>query len=73
MARQAALKEVAVMKKKKRVEKARRKHGKEMEIARRVWASENQKDVEAELELEEPTETCVDGVHRRTRETGALL
>ena len=44
------------MKKKKRAEKARRKHGKEMEIARRVRAGENQSDIEVELESEEPTE-----------------
>ena len=43
-------------KKKKRVEKARRRHGKEMEISRGVWARENRSDVEAELESEEPTE-----------------
>jgi hypothetical protein len=44
-----------VVKKKKRAKKARKKHGKEMEIARRVRAGENQSDVEAELESEEPT------------------
>jgi len=41
VARQAALKEATIEKKKKRAEKARRKHGKEMEIARRVRAGEN--------------------------------
>ena len=55
MARQAALKEAAVVKK-KRAEKAQRKHGKEMEITQRVRASENQSDVEAKLESEDPTE-----------------
>jgi hypothetical protein len=55
VARQATLKEVMVVKKKKRAKKARKKHGKEMEIARRVRAGENQSDVEAELESEEPT------------------
>ena len=43
-------------KKKKRAEKAQRKHGKEMEITQRVRASENQSDVEAKLESEDPTE-----------------
>ena len=38
VARQAALKEAAVAKKKKRAEKAWRRHKKEKEIARRVWA-----------------------------------
>ena len=37
------------MKKKKRAEKVRRKHGNRMVIARLVRASENQSDVEAEL------------------------
>lgn len=55
MAQQATLKEVAV-EKKKRAEKARRKHVKEMEIARCVWARENKSNIEAELELEDPTE-----------------
>ena len=50
---QGALKEAAVAKK-KRAEKARRRHEKEREIARRVWAGENRRDVEAELESEEP-------------------
>ena len=49
MARQAALKEAAIVKKKKRAEKAWRKHEKEMEIARQVQARENRSDVEAEL------------------------
>ena len=55
MAQQAALKEVVVVKK-KRAEKARRKHRKEMEIARWVRACENRSDVEAELESEDPME-----------------
>ena len=55
MARQAALKQVAVAKK-KRAEKARRRHEKEKETARWVRAGENRSDVEAELESEEPTE-----------------
>jgi len=38
---QATLKEVAVAKKKKRAEKARRRNEKEKEIARRVQAGEN--------------------------------
>ena len=46
MAWKAALKEAAIEKKKKRAEKARRKHGKEMEIARRVRADENRSHVE---------------------------
>ena len=40
---------------KKRAEKAQRRHQKEQEIAQCVWARENRSDVEAELELEEPT------------------
>jgi hypothetical protein len=53
---QAALKEAADAKKKKRVEKARRKHQKEQDITMRVWARENRSDIEAELKLEEPME-----------------
>ena len=56
MARQAALKEAAVTKKKKRAEKAWRRHEKEKEIARPVRAGENQSDMEAKVESEEPTE-----------------
>ena len=44
MAWQAALKEARVVKK-KRAEKARRKHRKEMEITRRVRTGENRSDV----------------------------
>jgi len=50
------MKEAAVVKKKKRAEKARRKHGREMEIARWVRAGENQSDIEAELESKDPME-----------------
>ena len=50
MAQEATQKEVADAKKKKRVEKAQRRHEKEKEIAWRVWAGENWSDVEAELE-----------------------
>ena len=56
MAWQAALKEVADAKKKKRAEKARRKHEREMEITRWVRAGESRGDVEAELESEDPME-----------------
>ena len=48
--------EAAVEKKKKRAEKARKKHEKEMEIAQRVRAKENRSDIESELESEDPTE-----------------
>ena len=50
VARQAALKEAADAKKRKRAEKAQRKHQKEQDIAPRVRAGENTSDVEAELE-----------------------
>ena len=50
------MKEATDAKKKKRAEKARRRHENEKEIARRVWAGENRSDVEAELESEEPME-----------------
>ena len=56
MARQAAQKEVAVERKRKKAEEARRKPEKEKEITQRVWARENRSDVESELELEDPTE-----------------
>ena len=56
MARQATLKEVADIQKKKRAEKARRRHQKEQDITRRVWTGENRSDVEAELESEDPME-----------------
>ena len=45
-----------VERKRKKVEEARRKHEKEMEIARRVRARENRSNVESELESEDPTE-----------------
>ena len=54
MARLAALKEAVVERKKKKAENARRKHEKEMEIARRVRAEENRSDIESELESEDP-------------------
>ena len=50
------MKEAADTKKKRRAEMAQRRHEKEMEITRRVWAGESQSDVEAKLESEEPTE-----------------
>ena len=56
MAWQAAQKEAAVERKRKKVEEARWKHEKEMEIARRVQVVENRGDVELELESEDPTE-----------------
>ena len=56
MARQATLKEVANGRKKKRAEKARRRHQKEQDIARCVWAGENRSDIEAELKSEDPME-----------------
>ena len=56
MAQQAALKEAADGKKKKRAEKARRKHQKEQDIARRMRARDNRSDIEAELESDDPTE-----------------
>ena len=56
MAWQVALKEAVVKKKKKRAEKAWRRHQKEKDITRRVWARENRSDIEAELESEDPTE-----------------
>ena len=56
MARQAAQKEVADAKKKKRAEKARRRHEMEKEIARWVRAKENRSGMEAEIESEEPME-----------------
>ena len=45
MARQATLKEAADAMKKNRAENARRRHEKEMEIARWVRVGENQSDV----------------------------
>jgi len=45
-----------IERKKKKAEEARRKHEKEMEIARRVWAGENMSDVESEPESEDPIE-----------------
>ena len=48
------------MKKKKRAEKAQRKHGKETKIAQRMRARENRSDMEAELKSEEPMELCGD-------------
>ena len=45
---------MAVERKKKKVEEARRKHEKEMEITRRVRARENRSDIESELESRTP-------------------
>ena len=50
------MKEVAFAKKKNRTEKAQRRFEKEKEIGRRVQAGESRSDMEAELELEDPTE-----------------
>jgi len=52
----AAQKEVADARKKKKAEEAQRKHEKEMEIARRVWARENRSDVKSEIESKDPIE-----------------
>ena len=53
---QATLKEAANGRKKKRAEKARRRHQKEQDIARRVRAKENRSNIEVELESEDPME-----------------
>ena len=50
------MKEAAEAKKKKRAEKAWRRHDNEKEIAPRVRDGENRSDVEVELESEEPME-----------------
>ena len=42
--------------KKKRAEKAQRRHQKEQDIARRVWVMENRSDVEAKHASEDPME-----------------
>ena len=56
MAKQAAQKEATDAKKKKKAEVAHWNHKKEKEVARRVKAGERKSDVEAELELEDPTD-----------------
>ena len=56
-AQQATQREVALAKKKKKAEKARRRFDKEKEINRWVrGGGERQSDVEVELEVEEPME-----------------
>ena len=57
-----------VERKRKKAEEARRKHEKEMEIARRVWARENKSDVESELESEDPTEVGDDMIFSKEEE-----
>ena len=56
MARQAAQKEAADARKKKRTKEVRWKQEKEKEITRRVKARERRSDVESELESEAPRE-----------------
>ena len=56
VAKQAAQKEAADPRKKKKAEVAHRKHKKEKEVARRVKAEERKSDVEAELELDDSTD-----------------
>ena len=56
MARQATLKEAVDGRKKKRAEKAWRRHQKEQDIARCVWAGENRSNIDIELESEDPME-----------------
>ena len=54
MARQAAQKEAADARKKKKAEVAHRKYKKKKEVARRVKARERKSDAESELESEDP-------------------
>ena len=54
MAQQAAQKEAADARKKKKTEVAHRKYKKEKEVARRMKARERKSDVESELESEDP-------------------
>ena len=68
---QAALKEAAVVKKKKRAEKARRRFKKEKEIGQWVRAGESRSGVEAELESEEPMEMGGDASTSEDERTGA--
>ena len=57
MAKQAAQKEAAdARKKKKKAEVAHWNYKKEKEVARRVKAGERKRDVEAELELDDSTD-----------------
>ena len=56
MARQATLKEAADGRKKKIVEKAQWRHQTEQDISRPVRAGENKSNIEAEVELDDPTE-----------------
>lgn len=65
MAQQATLKEAMDGRKKKSAKKARRKHGKEMEIARQVQAGENRSDMEAKIESEDPTKVGGDASSSR--------
>ena len=67
VARQATLKEAADAKKKKRPEKARRKHGREMEITRWVRAGKSRSNVEVELESEDPMETGDDVISSKNK------
>ena len=54
MARQAAQKEAADARKKKKAEVAHRKYKKEKEVAQRMKARERKSDIESELELRIP-------------------
>ena len=60
---------MAVERKKKKAEEARRKHEKVMEIARHVRAGENRSDVESELKSEDPTEVGDDMIFSEEEES----
>ena len=59
--------------KKKKAKEARRKHEKEMEIARRVRAGENRSDVELELESEDSTEVGDDMIFSEEEESREVV
>ncbi|XP_066400466.1 uncharacterized protein [Miscanthus floridulus] len=75
MAKQAAQKEAADTRKKKKAEVAHRKHKKEKEVARHVKVGERKSDVEAELKSEDPTDVdnMVFSEEERSREAVVTL
>jgi len=70
---QAAQKEAADARKKKKAEEARQKHEKEKEITRRVRADENRSDIESELESEDPTEVGDDMIFSEEEESQEVV
>ena len=71
--RQAAQKKAVIERKRKKAEEARWKHEKEMEIAQRVRARENRRDVESKLESEDSIEVGDDMIFSEEEESREVV